>query len=423
MITGVIGEFNPFHNGHKYILQEAKKRTKCDYMIVAMSGDFVQRGAPAIIDKAVRVKAALNNGADLVLQIPVIFSTATAELFALGAVALLHEAGVDTLAFGCETDDEESLRKLADFFVHETPEYSIKLRNLLKEGKSYPAARAIAAASCIDDERVSDILDGPNNILAIEYIKAMIRLNLNMRICPIKRTKVGHHALVVKDNFASATALRKAILSTDYQSDRLGIKTPTKILFKGIKAYIPKNTVKDVINELYAHQPISEDNMTLLLKYKLLNLQARGVGDYLEGTRDLSNRIYKNLDNYDSISELCAALNTKEMTYARLSRLMIHIILGIKQESMDYLKENPIPYIRVLGFRRDSSILLGMLKEHAHTQIVTSVKEAEKMLDENNLSILEVDIYARELFKTVAEQGHSKSTLLYNDYNQPLIII
>lgn len=423
MITGVIGEFNPFHNGHKYILQEAKKRTKCDYMIVAMSGDFVQRGAPAIIDKAVRVKAALNNGADLVLQIPVIFSTATAELFALGAVALLHEAGVDTLAFGCETDDEDALRMLADFFVHETPEYSVKLRGLLKEGKSYPAARAIAAASCIDDERVSDILDGPNNILAIEYIKAMIRLNLNMRICPIKRTKVGHHALVVKDKFASATALRKAILSTDYQSDRLGIKTPTKILFKGIKAYIPKNTVKDVINELYAHQPISEDNMTLLLKYKLLSLQARGVGDYLEGTRDLSNRIYKNLDNYDSISELCAALNTKEMTYARLSRLMMHIILGIKQESMDYLKENPIPYIRVLGFRRDSSILLGMLKEHAHTQIVTSVKEAEKMLDENNLSILEVDIYARELFKTVAEQGHSKSTPLYNDYNQPLIII
>ena len=400
MITGVIGEFNPFHNGHKYILQEAKKRTKCDYMIVAMSGDFVQRGAPAIIDKAVRVKAALNNGADLVLQIPVIFSTATAELFALGAVALLHEAGVDTLAFGCETDDEDALRMLANFFVHETPEYSVKLRNLLKEGKSYPAARAIAAASCIADERVSDILDGPNNILAIEYIKAMIRLNLNMRICPIKRTKVGHHALVVKDNFASA-----------------------KILFKGIKAYIPKNTVKDVINELYAHQPISEDNMTLLLKYKLLSLQARGVGDYLEGTRDLSNRIYKNLDNYDSISELCAALNTKEMTYARLSRLMMHIILGIKQESMDYLKENPIPYIRVLGFRRDSSILLGMLKEHAHTQIVTSVKEAEKMLDENNLSVLEVDIYARELFKTVAEQGHSKSTPLYNDYNQPLIII
>lgn len=423
MITGIIGEFNPFHNGHRYILQEAKKRTKCDYMIVAMSGDFIQRGAPAIIDKAIRVKAALNNGADLVLQIPVVFSTATAELFALGAVALLHEAGVDTLAFGCETDDKEVLRMLADFFVHETPEYSIKLRDLLKEGKSYPAARAIAAASCINDERVSDILDGPNNILAIEYIKAMIRLNLNMRICPIKRAKVGHHALVMKDSFASATALRKAILSTDYKSDRLGIKTPTKILMKGINAYIPKNTAKDVINELYAHQPISEDNMTLLLKYKLLSLQARGVGDYLEGTRDLSNRIYKSLDNYDSISELCAALNTKEMTYARLSRLMMHIILGIKQDSMDYLKENPIPYIRVLGFRRDSSILLGMLKENSHSQIITSVKEAEKMLDEDKLSILEIDTYARELFKTVVEQGHSKSDPLHNDYTQPLIII
>jgi len=423
MITGVVGEFNPFHNGHKYLLQEAKKRTKCDYMIVAMSGDFVQRGAPAIIDKAIRVKAALNNGADLVLQIPVIFSTATAELFALGAVALLHEAGVDTLAFGCETDDEDMLRKLADFYVNETPEYSSKMRALLKEGKSYPAARAIATASCLNDERVSDILDGPNNILAIEYIKAMLRLDLNMRICPIPRAKVGHHALVVKDNFASATALRKAMLSTDYLSDRLAIKTPTKILLKGIKAYIPKNTAKDVITELYVHPPISEDNMTLLLKYKLLSLQAKGVGDFLEGTRDLSNRIYKQMDNFDSISELCTALNTKEMTYARLSRLMMHIILGIKQESMDYLKSNPVPYIRVLGFRRDSSILLGMLKQNAHAQTITSVKEAEKMLPEDKLPILEFDIYARELFKTVVGNGTNKNSPIHNDYTQPIIIV
>lgn len=423
MTAGIIAEFNPFHNGHKYILQEAKKRSKCDYMVVALSGDFVQRGAPAIADKAIRTKAALLNGADMVVQLPVLLSTATAEEFALGGVSLLHEAGVDILCFGCETEDLDTLTKLARFFLDETPGYQRLLKKHLKEGKSFPAARALSAVECLNDPYIEDVLDGPNNILAIEYIKAILKLGIDMKVCPIKRTKVGHHSLTMRDNYASATALRKSILATDYINDKFIMHTKTKILFKALRAYIPKNVKKDLVNEIYEHPPITEDDMTLLLKYRLLGLKDVGVADYLDGSVDLSNRIYKNMDNFTSITEFCTLLNTKESTYARLSRLMMHIILGIKDSHMKAFKENPVPYVRVLGFRRDSSILLGNLKQNTHVPVITSVKESEPMLSGIMFEMLKLDIYARQIYLTVSNQKNKESESLKNDYSLPMTII
>ncbi|MGN0311199.1 MAG: nucleotidyltransferase family protein, partial [Lachnospiraceae bacterium] len=212
-ITGIITEFNPFHNGHEYILSQARKQTGCDLVVVAMSGDFVQRGAPAIVDKAVRTKAALLGGADLVVELPVIASTASASDFALGGVAALAACGVDTLVFGCEQEDFDLFPVLAEFLENEPSDYKDVLSGFLKEGYSYPLARAKALERFFPGvDNLGELLVAPNNILALEYLRAIKRLDVPMKVCPIKRIAVGHHSKEGVGEFASATAIREGLL-------------------------------------------------------------------------------------------------------------------------------------------------------------------------------------------------------------------
>lgn len=234
-VTGIIAEYNPFHNGHLYQLEKARNDTNADYLIVVMSGDFVQRGAPALIDKYTRAKMALENGADLVLELPVLWSTASAEYFAGAGIALLDRIGVTSaVCFGCETPDQAALLSLARFLAEEPSAYRSALNDALKKGMSYPAARAFAVQTSLSaplsgdpsilasvtPELAETILASPNNILGLEYCKALFRRNSQIRPVPIARIGSGYHANNLDTSFASATGIRSYLNGlADFYSD------------------------------------------------------------------------------------------------------------------------------------------------------------------------------------------------------------
>lgn len=214
-ITGIIAEYNPFHNGHRYQIQKARQITGADYVIVVMSGNFTQRGTPALIDKYSRAKMALMGGADLVLELPVCFATGSAEYFASGAIALLNQLGcVDSICFGSECGDIVPLKNLAQALVHETDDYKKILKSKLKSGSTYPVARNAALAETLDGFIPYDMILGfPNNILGIEYIKALIRQNSPIEPFTNKRIGSDYHSYKLADAFSSAISIRQSLLA------------------------------------------------------------------------------------------------------------------------------------------------------------------------------------------------------------------
>ena len=452
-ITGIITEFNPFHNGHEYILSQARKQTGCDLVVVAMSGDFVQRGAPAIVDKTVRTKAALLGGADLVVELPVIASTASASDFALGGVAALAACGVDTLVFGCEQEDFDLFPVLAEFLENEPSDYKDVLSGFLKEGCSYPLARAKALERFFPGvDNLGELLVAPNNILALEYLRAIKRLGVPMKVCPIKRIAVGHHSKEGVGGFASATAIREGLL---------GMHQPTDLSASGPvegpgwrtdpSCFIPNYAAQLLSDYLAMHQPLCEDDFSAALCYRLVqmkceseitypswnplslavfanNSSVNGQCSFLDGSTDLFDRIFNRLNEFTCLSEFCRLLHTKDCTLSRLKRLMFHILLDITEDQMVLFREKPCSYIRVLGFHKDTSAI-AMLKQYAQTQqipVILSVAEASRQL-ENNV-FFHQDLFARELYiRTLAQKDyHNRKAAcppLLSDYRQPLIVV
>ena len=220
--VGIVAEFNPFHNGHSYLIQKAKELTGADCAVVVMSGDFVQRGECAVFDKYFRAKCALLGGADLVVMLPVNISTASSETFAAGAVRILAKLGVNFIAFGCETvtnDTLDELSSLAAFLNNEPSDFKNNLSSHLKSGLTYPKARRLAMSESFDDS-VLRYLDTPNNLLAIDYIRALQKYKLSMKPVPIQRLGDEYHATSTK-LFMSSTAIREYLKCNNYSSCNL----------------------------------------------------------------------------------------------------------------------------------------------------------------------------------------------------------
>ena len=324
-ICGLIAEYNPFHNGHLYHLREAKRLTGADYTVAVMSGDFTQRGLPAVVDKYRRARMALEAGVDLVLELPVYYATGSAEVFAAGAVSLLESLGcVTDLVYGCESGDAAPLRALAKIFASEPGEYSVFLKNELKTGKNYPAAREAALRKYLllhpesfPEEAFSDaagLLSFPNNILGIEYEKALISLGSSIKSLGIPRNDSGH--------YASGEMLRKALAAGDRSA---------------LSDQLPESSLP-----LLDYTADFSDFLPLI-RYRLLSLSEEELCGYADVTAELAARLKKNIS--DPLSAV-----SKNYTRARLTRALIHILLDIK-------KAPDTSYIRVLGFRRGSDIL------------------------------------------------------------------
>ncbi len=414
-VTGVIAEYNPFHNGHEYQLQELKKSTDSDYFIIAMSGDFLQRGVPSILDKHTRAKMALLCGADLVLELPVVWATASAEYFATAGVSLLGSTGVvDTIGYGAESDcsdNRDLLRKLCLLLSSSEESYDRKLASYQKAGLSYPLARTSAVCALLPEyskEEITAFLSKPNNILALEYEKAIAAWNRTASF-PMK----GHSLLRVGDNyhdteahspFASATAIRNLLYHN-----------------MDVTPYVPKDAA--VLLKGNQNQLLFPDDISAVLYERLLIYKDMGYEDFADCSAALSHKISNSIYAYRSFGQFCELLNSKDLTYSRISRVLIHILLDIRKE--DYSRKASfamIPYLRVLGFRRDANELLGRIKKEASAPLITKVADASDVLSPSDYAFFQKDLFAADLYRGL-HFPYPDNQVLKNEFTQEIIVL
>ena len=390
--VGLITEYNPFHNGHAYHIEKAKMLTGADRVIVVMSGDFVQRGAPAVMPKHLRAESALLSGASLIIELPVCFATGSAEYFAQGSISLLNQLGcIDSICFGSECGDLHLLKEIAQILADEPIEYQTALKQALKEGASFPAARQEALN--IYSDKYSEILASPNNILGIEYLKALAKIHSKMEPFTIKRIGAGYHDMDIDGQFSSATAIRSDI----YQLADVNSSSES-IPLTHIQTQVPSSCHELMKKNYQTRYPVKSDDFSLLLKAKLLSETADSLSHYLDISAELANRILRLRNNYLSFEQFCDLLKTKELTRSRISRSFIHVLLGITNDWLTAMKA-PAPYARILGFRRDHADLLGILKRTSDIPLITS--PARTVLADTAYQMLELDIYASDLYESV----------------------
>lgn len=381
LATGIIAEYNPFHNGHSYQLIEAKKLSGSRFAVVAMSGSFTQRGDIASMDKFTRARFALERGADMVVELPVLFSLAAAERFATGGVHILASSGlVGTLSFGAENADASLLREAAHAASDENGALGDKLSLHLGKGLSFPAARAAALADCGCRGDLLDALCAPNNILAVEYIKALSRIAPDIRPVPVKRLGTQHDAQGESDGFASASALRAALEESD-----------ASMLRRCMDADEAGECMR-LISELRV--PCSSARLSDILIYavrRLSPMQIERIPDVAEG---LENVIYREARKAVTAEELLRAIKSRRYTASRLRRILSCALLGItKQMHSQY----PYPqYIRVLGVRNDAKTLLSALSERASLPVIACRADCDA-LDDDARFMLALDAFADDI--------------------------
>ena len=410
--VGLITEYNPFHNGHAYHIEKAKMLTGADRVIVVMSGDFVQRGAPAVMPKHLRAESALLSGASLIIELPVCFATGSAEYFAQGAISLLNQLGcIDSICFGSECGDLHLLKEIAQLLADEPIEYQAALKQALKEGASFPAARQEALN--IYSDKYSEILASPNNILGIEYLKALAKIHSKMEPFTIKRIGAGYHDMDIDGQFSSATAIRSDI----YQLADVNSSSES-IPLTHIQTQVPSSCHELMKKNYQTRYPVKADDFSLLLKAKLLSETAGSLSHYLDMSPELANRILRLRNDYLSFEQFCDLLKTKELTRSRISRSFIHVLLGITNDWLTAMKA-PAPYARILGFRRDHADLLGILKRTSDIPLITS--PARAVLADTAYQMLELDIYASDLYESVITDLYG--TPFHNELTKQIIKI
>lgn len=378
MITaGVIAEYNPFHNGHAYHLKKTREMAGADFCITVMSGDFTQRGTPAILDKYARAEMALRCGADLVLELPACYAVSSAEYFAQGAVTLLHRLGtVDVLSFGSECGSVVPLWEAARTLAEEPEAYRRCLKALLKEGLSFPAARSRALIDCLRETGAEGSADpllfsSPNNILGLEYCKALQRLESSIKPFTVSRLGDGYHAESLSGGgFSSASAIRRALL------------LQTQEVPEALRRQVPAPVFSLLQRERRKAPPVTADDFSAMLHYKLLWEEESGYRSYLDVSSSLSDRLRNRLPEFVSWSSFSSLLKTRELTHTRLNRALCHILTGLKTADMaGWRTEGEIFYARILGFTRRAEPLLSALGKSSSIPLLSKPANAPAVLD------------------------------------------
>jgi len=350
-ITGVVAEYNPFHMGHEYQLKMAREISSCDGIVVVMSGNYVQRGEPAIIDKFKRAEAAIHGGADLIIELPLPFSSQNAEMFAYSAINELKKIPATSISFGCEVADINLLTEIAELqisnYFHE------KIKQEVKMGISYPNALSNVIGASLGEEAFY-ATSSPNNVLAIEYIKSTIKHNLNCSFVPIKRMGKNHTDLSSTGYYDSATAIRKTLLNSSFKNISVPLKS------------------KDNLNKFYNEQSSFNcfNNYLDLLYYKIIELGSEGLNNIYEVKEGLNNKIYSNVFKHKSSDNVIMALKSKRYTYSKLRRMLLNILLGITYDDIKYfMSTNENNYIKVLAFNDVGRNIIKEAKSNGTTVI------------------------------------------------------
>lgn len=380
-ICAVISEFNPFHNGHEYLISKLREKG-ASHIVTIMTGNFTQRGDVSIVSKAAKTKMALSGGADLVIELPTNFSLSPAEKFAKAAVFLIKAMGcVSSLGFGCECDD---INKLVDVASKISFNNETEVKKFLKDGLTFSKVRQKAMEKLYGSD-ISNIILKPNNILAIEYIRALKHFDLKLDVYSIKRNNVCHDDDFSVERFTSSSFIRKALLKGD-----------------DVSSYIPKSSYNILLDEIkYYKAPAFTENgeksiLTLLRTLSVDDLLS--IQDFSEG---LENRVYKAIKKAKNIDELYFLIKTKRYTLARIRRLIFSSFLGLNKDLQNTLP----PYIRILGFNKKGMEILKEMKKTAQLPIITRHSDIFKYQNDSILKFFNIESKASDLYSFFAPKS------------------
>ena len=376
-VIGLIVEYNPFHNGHLHHIQEIDRLFEDNIKIAVMSGDYVQRGEPSLINKVEKTKIALSQGVDIVIELPAFYSTQSAEIFAKGSINLLNKLSCSHIVFGSESNDLEKLKRIATISM--TKEFELSLREFLAEGFSYPTAFSKA----LFDEKL-----GSNDILALEYLKAIKAINPKIEAYCIKREKTGYYD-DEKDNFASATHIRKILL--DYNK-----KKEDKL--NKIKNLVPEFSYK-ILEENFGVFSCLSDFYDLI-KYNIIKNHSnlKNIQDLEVG---LENRLYKySLENL-KFEDFFNKVLTKRITISRLQRILLHSLFGLTETITERVK-NKVSFVKILGFSTKGQEYLNYLKKsdnYSERKILTSNRNLKEILNEEEIELFNFNELCSQIYR------------------------
>jgi len=398
---GIIAEYNPFHNGHLHQIELAKREFPGCPVICVMSGNFVQRGEPAIWNKFVRARAALICGADMIIELPLPFATSSAEYFSYYAVQLLDSLGfVAHLCFGSETGDIETLETAAKMLLSESTEFKTHLKKRLAEGHSYPLARHMTLAHLAPE--VSDAIKTPNNILGIEYIKALSRLDSKIKPFVIKREGESYHSEDYTKKLSSATAIRTALRAG--HKELAGIPEALVPLYK---EHIELGSFHDF------------DNLSTILQYIVKTRAPEELAGIMDIDEGLHNGIIDACGSEKYISGILSRLKSKRYAYTRLSRALLHIVLDITKDDFQEFCVSAPHYVRVLGFRKKWECLFSHIEAEAAIPIVTNLKNHRDVLPKLSRKLLEKEILSTDIYNLSGTDSYSKNA----EFSESIIVV
>ena len=407
-VIGIIAEYNPFHNGHLYHLQKSLQMTHSSYSVAVVSGNFTQRGSTSLVDKWAKAEIAIKNGIDLVLELPLLYSISSAENFTEGAIKILDSLKViDYLSFGSESGDISSLNMIADILYKEPKAYKNILSHELSKGLSFPKARENALLMYLNDiRRFSNVLSSPNNILGIEYLKALKKLKSPIIPVTIERYNAGYHDTTYNGNVASATAIRNIVKNNGWDI---------------LRKVVPENTFSTLLENIKVGHVVPDLSVfEKQIIYNLRKMSIQEIAELPDVSEGLENAIKNAANSCNSVVEFLNIIKSKRYTNTRIQRILLYALLGITKKDMA-LSKKAIPYVRVLGFNNKGKYLISEIaKANPKLEIITSVKKyMDTSNNKNSKYLLEKDIWATNVY-TIGYEYDSWNNL---DYTHKLITL
>lgn len=405
-VLGVVSEYNPFHNGHAYHIEQSKQIAKCRYTVCVMSGNFTQRGSCSLVDKWSKAQMAIKNGVDLVLELPVIYAISSAENFAYGAMQILDSLKVvDDISFGAECPDIQILDEIATVLYNEPKAYKNILAHELSTGISFPKARENALMMYLNDvRRYSNVISSPNNILGIEYLKALKLINSHLVPHAVERIEADYNSTGISGNIVSSTAIRNIVKSGN---------------FKVLANIMPKESYSILMDNIKVGHIVSDiSSFEKEILYALRKMSLEEIANLPDVNEGLENILKKAANSCNSVVEFLDIVKSKRYTNTRIQRILLYALLEITKKDMQNSKKVN-PYIRVLGMNERGEFLLSeIVKANPKLQVITSVKKFEDSCNNKYLmQMLKKDIFATNIY-TLGYEFASSANL---DYTKKIV--
>lgn len=397
-ILGLVVEYNPFHNGHLYHLLKSKEITKATHTVAIMSGNFLQRGEPALFDKYTRARAAVENGVDLVIELPTLFACQSAEIFSHGAIATLNSLNcINSICFGSEVGNIDILYTISKILVNEPNEFKISLKKYLNDGMLFPTARSNALFDYINENNLVDIskdellsiLNSSNNILGIEYIKSLLKLKSNIKPYTITRINSEYNSESIDSSICSATAIRKTLKNTD------DISFASKVV--PLPTYnILKTNIEKSFNPIF-------DEMFFDILSSIILRDSNELDKYFDVNEGIENKIYQSIFTSSNLEELHSLVKSKRYTLTKIKRTLNNVLLGITKDDMALVKDmNYIPYIRVLAFNDKGREILKAIKNNSEINIINKFSKISFAMDDAKFkTLIDYDIKASNMYNMI----------------------